>query len=281
MHLCSGFVFKIYIVNRRALSALVIALLLPLLSYFLVKHFSDQAVVVPRHYLPDSTFVKNVDGKSINDTAWHHLQDFSLTNQLGEKVSWKEVGNSNIVVADFFFTHCPTICVPKTKNIKRLQESIKNTNKAGVRQPDFVRFLSFTIDPERDSVERLKYWADRFQINPENWWLLTGDKEAIYDMAINEMKIGLVDGKGIDTSFFHSDYLVLIDRNRTVRGFYRGLDSTALAKLSEDIIFLTLEKDRSKKSVFEGKLEIIAVAILCALVAVGIFLIVFRRKPNK
>jgi len=267
-------------VNQRALFALVIALLLPLASYFIVKHFSDKAVVVPRHYLWDSAYVKTENGKKTDDTVWHKLSDFSFVNQLGDTISWKNIDNE-IVVADFFFTHCPTICVPKTKNIKRLQESIHNTTKAGVRKPDFIRFLSFSIDPERDSVERLKGWADRFQINPENWWLLTGDKQAIYDMAIKEMKVIAEDGKGVDESFIHSDRLVLIDRNRNVRGYYSGLDSTALAKLSEDIIFLSLEKDRTKKSAFAGKLEFMAVALLCALVAVGVFLIAFKKKPNK
>src|SRR6185295_12988162 len=185
---------------------------------------------------------------------WHVLPDFVLTNQLGGKISWKEIG-SKIVVADFFFTHCPTICVPMTKNMKRLQESIRASEKVGDREPDFVQFLSFSVDPERDSVQQLKKWADRFQINPENWWLLTGQKKDIYELAINDMKLGLVDGHGIDTSFIHTDHFVLIDRNRKVRGYYHGLDSASLARLSEDIIFLSLEKDRSKKSVFEGKLE--------------------------
>lgn len=259
---------------------MMLALLLPLVSYYVVKHFSDEAVVVPRHFLPDSTIDKTVSGKKVSDTFWHKLPDFSFTNQLGNKVSWKEVG-SKIVVADFFFTHCPTICVPMTKNMKRLQESIKNSDKVGDREPDFIQFLSFSIDPERDSVQQLKKYADRYQINPENWWLLTGDKKSIYDLAVNDIKIALTDGSGNDSMFNHTDHFVLIDKNRNIRGYYHGLDSAALAKLSEDIIFLSLEKDRTKKSVFEGKLELIAIVILSTLAIVGFLLILFKRGAKK
>lgn len=164
--------------------------------------------------------------------------------------------------------------------MKRLQESIRNTQRVGDRQPDFIQFLSFSIDPERDSVAELKKWADRFQVNPYNWWLLTGDKKMIYDLSINQMKIGLVDGKGVDTSFFHTDYFVLIDRYRNVRGYYHGLDTTDLARLSKDIIFLTLEKDPKRKSFFTGKLEFIAVIMLLTLAGVGILLIILRKRQK-
>jgi protein SCO1/2 len=265
-------------VNKKALLGVVIALLLPLVSYFMLKHFSDKAVVVPPHYLADSVITRTVDGKSISDTVWHQLPDFALVNQLGDTVSWNDIGN-RIVVADFFYTHCPTICPALTKNMAKLQQSIKSSEKVGDREPDFIQFLSFSIDPERDSVARLKYWADRFQVNPDNWWLLTGNKKSIYDLAINDMKIGLVDGEGVDSNFIHTDHFVLIDRNRNIRGYYHGLDTTSLARLSEDIIFLSLEKDRNKKSFFDGKLELIAVVMLITMAAVGIFLYIFRKKP--
>jgi protein SCO1/2 len=150
----------------------------------------------------------------------------------------------------------------------------------GDKTPDFLHFLSFSIDPERDSVPRLKQWADRFQVNPEQWWLLTGSKKEIYDMAINEMKVGLVDGKGVDTSFFHTDFFVLIDSNRHVRGYYHGLDTTALQRLSNDIIFLNMEKDPNRKFFLAGKLELIAVVFLVAIIAVGLLLLLIRKKDK-
>lgn len=257
----------------------MLAAMLPLLCYLVVKRYSTSAVTMPRHYLSDSIVNTVEKGKTVTDTIWHRLPEFTLVNQLGDSVSWKDL-EGKIVVADFFFTRCPTICPALTQNMKRLQESISNARRVGDKTPDFLHFLSFSIDPERDSVPRLKHWADRFQVNPDQWWLLTGDKKAIYDMAINEMKLGLVDGHGIDTSFVHTDFFVLIDEKRHVRGYYHGLDTLALRKISSDIIFLSMEKDPSKKSFLAGKLQIIAVAFLVAIIGVGTLLFIFRKKKN-
>jgi protein SCO1/2 len=266
-------------VNKKALYAVMIAALIPLVCYFLVKEYSDRTILMPRHYLADSVTTHVRKGKQYVDTVWHTLPPISMTNQLGKKITWADM-KGKVIIADFFFTHCPTICPPLARNMKWLQESINNSQRVGDKTPDFLHFLSFSIDPERDSVFQLKAWANRFQINPEQWWLLTGDKKQIYDLAINDMKIGVVDGEGVDTDFIHTDHFVLIDTNLHVRGYYHGLDSSALGRLSNDIILLTKEKDPAKNNFFEGKLEIMAVAFIAAIIGVGLLLFILRKKPN-
>ena len=263
--------------NKTALYAIILALLLPLVAYFFVKNKSENAIHMPPHYLMDSlvTIIKNE--KKVFDTVWHKVGDISMHNQEGKPVTWDSL-KGKIIIADFFFTHCPTICPPLTRNMKRMAESINNGKRVGDKTNKLVHFLSFSIDPERDSVERLKYWADKYQINPENWWLLTGDKKAIYDLAINEMKIGLVDGEGIDTDFIHTDHFVLIDSNRHVRGYYHGLDSASLTHLSNDLVLLTMEKNPNAKSFFAGKLQLMAVAFLLAILGVGLLFFFLRKK---
>lgn len=265
--------------NKKAIYALLLAVVVPLICYFIIKGYSDSAILMPRHYLADSIITKTEKGKKVTDTAWHKLPDFSLINQQGDTVSWEGL-KGKVVVADFFFTHCPTICPRLTTNMRYLQQSINNSQRVGDKTPDFLHFLSFSIDPERDSVPRLKQWADRFQVNPEQWWLLTGTKKDIYDMAINEMKIGLVDGQGVDTNFIHTDHFVLIDSNRHVRGYYHGLDTASLQQLSNDIIFLTMEKDPGRKFFLAGKLELIAIVFLVAIVGVGLLLFIIRKKEK-
>jgi protein SCO1/2 len=255
----------------------MLAMLVPLTAYFIVKRKSETAVTMPRHYLPDSVVAVTKKGKRTSDTVWHRLANFTLTNQEGKTVTLDSL-KGKIIIADFFFTHCPTICPGLTMNMKRMAESIHNGRRVGDKTNKQVHFLSFSIDPERDSVERLKYWADRFQINPEQWWLLTGDKKVIYDMVIEEMKVGLVDGKGVDTNFIHSDRFVLIDSNRHVRGYYSGLDSISLTKLSNDLVLLTMEKDPRSKSFFDGKLQLMAVVFLLAIMGVGLLLFFIRKK---
>lgn len=263
--------------NSKALYAILLALLLPLVAYFIVKSESDKAVVMPPHFFPDSVVTRTKNGKQVADTVWHRLGDFSLLNQEGKTITWDSL-RGKIVIADFFFTHCPTICPPLTKNMKRLEESINNGERVGDKTNQQVHFISISIDPERDSVPRLKYWADRFQINPEKWWLLSGNRETVNRMVTDEMRIPYIDGKGDDTAFVHTDHFVLIDSNRYVRGFYHGLDSASLAQLSKDLVLLTLEKDPHEKSFLAGKLQLIAVVFLVAIFAVGLLLFVIRKK---
>lgn len=266
--------------NKQAIYGLLLALLLPLIGYFALKSATDGAVVMPRHYIPDSVINTTNGGKQYADTVWHKLPPIDLTNQLGNRITWNEM-EGRIVVADFFFTHCPTICPTMTSNMKKLQEGIRNSEKVGTRDANFVQFLSFSIDPERDSVRQLKQWADRFQINPDNWWLLTGDRKQIYDLSINDMKLLAQDGGPVDSNFLHTDYFVLIDKNRVIRGYYHGLDTQALSKLSEDIILLSLEKDPKKKSFLSGKLELLAIVFLIAGVGVVLLITTLRRKERK
>jgi protein SCO1 len=283
--------------NKTALYALILAILIPLVSYFIIKQFS--IADIPQPVFADTTISRTIKGKIVNETIWHKIPDFTLTNQNGEKVSLHdmvrvdpETGDTvpKIIVANFFFTHCPTICPPVTMNLKKLQESIKKSEKVGDRTADFVQFLSFSVDPDRDSVQELKKWADRFQINPENWWLLTGDKKTIYDLSLKDMRLWAQDPQGVDTGFVHTPTVVLIDRERVIRmrkdnkgniGTYNGLEQDDMIKLSEDIILLMLEKDRKKKNFFAGKLELIGVVFLLALVGLGIFLIALRKSKKQ
>ena len=283
--------FLICEVNKKALYAILIALIVPLLIFLYVNSLPKAAIPKPIFYDSLSSVVKN--GKQEHDTSWHRIPDFTLTNQLGQTVSLKNLSVVNdkdtgrrVIVADFFYTHCPTICPVMTRNMKRLQNTVKTAVDVDGRTTQLVQFISFSIDPGRDSVAALKRWADRFQIDPSNWWLLTGDKQTIYDLSLKQMNLAVQDPQ-IDSSFPHTDIFVLIDKNGVVRVrrdkdgnplLYHGLDSTSIANLSEDIVLLSLEKDRKKKSFFEGQLTTIAVSMLIAFVLVGLFLFLYRKR---
>jgi protein SCO1/2 len=118
--------------------------------------------------------------------------------------------------------------------------------------------------------------------------LLTGDKRTIYDLSIKHMNLGVQDPH-IDSTFPHTDIFVLIDKNGVIRVrrdgngnplLYHGVDSVSMANLAEDIVLLSLEKDPTKKSFLAGQLTTIAVSLLIAFVAVGIFLFLFRKKSR-
>jgi len=233
-------------VSQKAWLAFCIAVLLPVAGYLIADKFSKEAVIMPKRYHYDTVIVQQKNGKEITDTVWHRVSNLTLTNQLGQQVSLDDL-QGHIIVADFFFTHCPSICPALTRNMKKLQDALKLKDDRRRIDTTFVHFISFTVDPERDSFPALRKYADRFGVNPDVWWMLTGPKKAIYDHSINEFKLGLQDGEGVDTAFIHTDKFVLLDKQRVVRGYYSGLDSNDMARLAKDIVFLQLEKDKKKK----------------------------------
>jgi protein SCO1/2 len=232
--------------NKNAFLALLLVVVVPVICYLVVKHYSDEAVIMPPRYYPDTVISKIENGKSITDTVWHKVKNITLTNQLGKQVSLDDI-KGKVIVADFFFTSCPTICPTLTRNMKKLQDAMKIKDE--IRSPDstFIRYLSFSVDPGRDSAPVLKKYADRYGVNHDLWWMLTGSKKEIYEFALNELKMGVPDPETVDTSFIHTTKLVLLDKDRVVRGYYDGTDSVTLDRLARDIVFILMEKEKKKK----------------------------------
>ncbi len=225
--------------SKKAVLAVLIAVGIPLVSYFIFKYASEGTVDMPRRYFFDSVTQKTESGKRVHDTLWHKISNFSFTNQLGKTVSADDV-KGKILVVDYFFTRCPNPCPTLTKNMKKMQDAFLKTDS-------LVQFISFSVDPERDSVQVLKRYADKYKVRHNNWWFLTGDKKTIYDLAFNEFKAATVDGGIVDTSFIHTSKFYLLDKDRVIRGWYDGTDSVALTKMARDIGLLFLEKDKKKK----------------------------------
>jgi len=131
---------------------------------------------------------------------------------------------NEIVVVNFFFTHCPVVCPKMMKQVKRIQAS------AG----QHISFYSVTVDPERDDAKTLSNYAHRLGIN-NNWILITGDKKKIYRFARKEVFVTATDGDGGDEDFIHSDNLILIDPKKRIRGYYKGTDKEEADRLINDI----------------------------------------------
>jgi len=225
--------------KKRKLIAMLMVIILPVGSYLLVNSLSKDAVMMPKRYFYDTVLSVTRDGKIMQDTQWHKVRSFKLTNQFGKEVSLEDLPGK-IIIADFFFTSCPSICPTLTRNMKRLQDAFVKTDS-------LVRFVSFTVDPERDSAQRLKAYGDKFRINHDTWWMLTGSKQEIYDIALHEFKANIAQEEGVDTGFIHTDKLFLLDKDRVVRGWYNGLDSVNLGNLIRDVVFLNMERDKKVK----------------------------------
>ncbi|MEO6732405.1 MAG: SCO family protein [Ferruginibacter sp.] len=224
--------------NKNAILGLLLAFALPLTGYYIVKYYSDQTVHMPRRYFYDSVAVTKKNGRETTDTIWHQVKNMTFTNQLGKIVTLDSL-KGKILVIDFFFSRCPSICPAMAKSMRRLQKSFVNSNDS------IVQFISISIDPDHDSVLQLRKFADRYTANHDSWWFVSGDKKEVYDFALNELKASIAD-TNVDTAFIHTENFFLLDRDRIVRGWYNGFDTVKQAKLVGDIPLLMLEKKKKK-----------------------------------
>lgn len=256
--------------NRNAILTFLAVLLIPFTGYFIIKYFSKEVIHMPRRYFYDEVMVKEEKGKTTTDTIWHKVRNIEFTNQLGKKVSLNDA-RGKIIVLDFIFTRCPSVCPGLTKNMKELQNAF-------VKNPDIVQFLSISIDPEHDSVPHLRKFADRFNANHDSWWFVTGHKKDIYDFAFTEIKASVAD-TDVDTAFIHTENFFVLDTNRVVRGWYNGLDTAELARLAHDIPTLMLEKDKNKPSALRAFIPVLP--IIFAGIGIVILVTIWMNKRRE
>jgi protein SCO1/2 len=140
------------------------------------------------------------------------IESFGFIDQNGDTITEKDV-EGKIWVVDFFFTTCPTICPKMKSEMLRVAEAFQNEER--------VKILSHTIDPEHDTREVLKDFADRLEVKGNQWHFLTGDKDSIYGMAERYM-VSAAEDASAPGGFIHSGAFVLLDGNRNIRGYYDG-----------------------------------------------------------
>ncbi len=168
------------------------------------------------------------------DTLYHRVGNFSFTNQYGENINEKNI-NGKIVVSDFFFATCQSICPRMSSQMRRLQDSCKNAE-------DIV-LLSHTVNPMHDTVEVLKQYGEKYGAIKGKWHLLTGEKRKIYNLAKDAYLVNAVQDDGTEEGFLHSETFLLLDQLQRIRGIYDGTDSLQVNKLIKDIRLLRKENN--------------------------------------
>lgn len=165
----------------------------------------------------------------------HRILDFTLVNHLGDTVSLADV-EGQILVVDFFFTRCATICPVMTSNLKLLHDGLS----------DGVRIVSHSVTPVADSVSVLNAYAEKYSVDASKWWFLTGDKTEIYKLARKSYFSCLDEGDGGYQDFVHTENVVLVDPEGRLRGFYDGTLGVEISQLYQDIQTLIQEKEKKK-----------------------------------
>ena len=161
---------------------------------------------------------KDFDSSIDKDTLYHQIPDWSFENQNSQIISSEQLHNK-IKLVDFFFTSCPTICPRMTLNMHKIQSILKKNCLTD------IELLSFTVDPIKDTSEKLLEYANSYNVDSTNWNMLTGDQATIYDLGVNGFLVPNQEDALAPGGFLHSEKLILLDQFNRIRGYYDGTDS--------------------------------------------------------
>lgn len=200
------------------------------IAYTMIKDNRSLPIYTPAMINPEL-----VDESKRGERVKHHIADFELIDQDGEPFDQSAL-KGKYYVSDFFFTTCPTICPDMSSQLQRVQEAY-NEDK------DF-RIVSHTVNPEIDSAETLKAYAELYEADPDKWIFLTGNKKVIYDLARKSYFAATTEGDGGVDDFIHTENFVLVDKEKRIRGFYDGTSKESVDQLITDIEILAQEYEK-------------------------------------
>ncbi|MCY7915903.1 SCO family protein [Bacillus haynesii] len=174
-----------------------------------------------------TVFLSSCGTSKIENPLNYDVQSFSFQNQDGKAVSLESL-KGQVWVADFIFTNCKTICPPMTSHMAELQKQMEEENLQ-------ARIVSFSVDPENDTPEKLKKFADNYPLSFQNWDFLTGySQEEIEKFALKSFK-SIVKKPEDEDQVIHQSSFYLVDQNGKVVKDYDGAKNTPYDEIIADI----------------------------------------------
>lgn len=166
---------------------------------------------------------------------YFEVPEFKFVNQDNVTVTNQSL-KGKIYIADFIFLRCPTICPVMNLQMKRVYDAFKDDEQ--------VLFVSHTIDPENDTVEVLKDYADKLEVDSKKWHFLHGDKKETYDLAEKGYFAQAYEDIDAPGGFAHSGGFVLVDKDGHLRGVYDGTNAEDVDRLIKEIAILVSENSK-------------------------------------
>ena len=175
----------------------------------------------------------------------HQVPSFTLKERSGRTVSLEDL-RGKIWIADFIFTNCAGTCPGMTANMRRVEDALRDVAGA-------VLLVSFTVDPERDTAERLSSYAKEHGAG-ESWLFLRGPREDVAQLSREGFLLGsfpprdaLPSPLSVESGqapppavepgaepIAHDRHFVLVDRGGRIRGYYDGMEAEAVEEIARD-----------------------------------------------
>lgn len=172
-------------------------------------------------------FLVACGGQEIETNMSEEIADFEFTTQDNEKLGLNDL-EGKWWVADFVFTKCTTVCLPMTSNMSQLQDLL---DEEGMD----VQLVTFTVDPENDTPEVLKKYAESYDADLSNWSFLTGyDYETIKELSVGSFRSEVQENPGSD-QITHGVRFFLVNPDGEVIKNYYGIDMKEVETIVDDL----------------------------------------------
>jgi protein SCO1 len=194
-------------------------------------------VLIPFATLAVLLWLRHVEVRALQQrtvSAYGKVPIFQLTNQNGQPFGSAQL-TGKIWIADFIYTTCPGPCPMISTRMGELQKPLEKTD---------VHLVSFSVDPEKDTPEVLRKYADNLHADPKRWAFLTGTKSSIYKLSHDGFKLAVSDRSEAEGMPVHSTRMVLVDRHGEIRGYYDAIGPEAITKLVADTTHLLREQPK-------------------------------------
>lgn len=171
-------------------------------------------------------------GRTASPPVYGQLPAFILTERSGEPYGLEQL-LGHAWIANFVYSRCPGPCPMMTAQMASLQRDL-----AGHPRWTDLRLVSFSVDPERDTPERLREYARLAKADPERWLFFTGEREKLWALTREGFKLAVAANEGPAAAtqpVVHSQKFVLVDPRGRIRGYYDGLDPESRQRLGDDL----------------------------------------------
>ena len=167
-------------------------------------------------------------GQGIKDPLNLKIEEFSFKDQNGQDIGLEEL-KGKVWVADFIFTSCETVCPPMTANMTQLYQQLQ---EEGIED---ITFVSFSVDPEVDTPDKIKEFMNKYELSSANWHFLTGySQEVINQFAEESFRTIVVKPKNED-QVIHGTQFFLVDKNGTIVKDYSAVSDVPYDQIIKDI----------------------------------------------
>jgi len=235
----------------KRLIAFFLAVILPIIFFLYFDGSGIPEKPKLKRYFAQNENYQPEYSVEVDDTTWHIVPPFEFMGHNGQLITEKTF-EDKIFIVDFFFTRCPGICPKLTAAMKRVQDRL-------AKEKD-VFLLSHTVDPKYDTPKVLARYASRFEADSTRWFFVnSGNIEVLNKLATKGYFVSVgsdpSEEGGVEAAD-HTGRLILVDKNRMIRGFYEGTDPEAVDQLIEDTYVLKLEYEEKEDIIYDPQKKI-------------------------